>query len=214
MPTIPLAGPVALPWRRQPFLAFTALTVPVCAGLIVWLDRPLALGLHHYAAGAVPLFAAGTVAVDKAYAALNVGGRPTLFVALGLGYLGGRWALRQRWATVLLTLLTHACSVVSASMLQMAVHRPRPEALFTPGATASFSFPSLHTATYWSLFWPLAVAFPRWRLPLLVVPVFIALGRLVLSAHYLSDVWAATWLAVAWAALWRWVLSRVDKKAA
>jgi len=201
----------AAPWRQHPFVAFTALTVPACLALILWLDKPLALWAHRYAAGAVPFFASFTNAVDRAYEATNVGGQPTLFGALGLAYLLGRWGLRRRWATVLLiTLLTHLASVISAGVLKIAVHRPRPGALFTPGYAESFSFPSSHTAIYWSLFLPLALAFPRWRWPLLAVPVLIALGRLVLGAHYLSDVWAAIWLVAAWATLFG-LLRRYDR---
>lgn len=201
----------AAPWRRHPFVAFTALTVPACLGLILWLDEPLALWVHRHAAGVVPFFASLTNAVDRAYEAANIGGRPTLFWALGLAYLLGRWVWRRRWATVfLIILLTHLASVVSASVLKVAVHRSRPGALFTPGYTESFSFPSSHTAIYWSLFLPLALAFPRWRWPLLAVPVLIALGRLVLGAHYLSDVWAAIWLVAAWATLFG-LLRRWDR---
>jgi membrane-associated phospholipid phosphatase len=187
-------------WR--PFLVFTALTLPACVLLILWLDKPLALAFHQYAAGAVPFFASLTHAVDTAYAAANIKGRPTLFWALWLAYLVGRWGLRRRWATVfLITLLTHLASVVSANVLKLAINRPRPGVLFTPGYTESFSFPSSHTAIYWSLFLPLAVAFPRWRWPLLAVPTLVALGRLVLGVHYMSDVWAAIWLVAAWTTL-------------
>lgn len=193
---------IAAPWRRHPFTAFTALTVPACLGLILWLDKPLALWVHRYAAGATPFFASLTNAVDRTYEATNISGRPPLFWALGLAYLLGRWVWRRRWATVfLLILLTHLASVVSANVLKIIVHRPRPGSLFTPGYTESFSFPSGHTATYWSLFLPLALAFPRWRWPLLTVPALVALGRLVLEAHYLSDVWAAIWLVAAWTTL-------------
>ncbi|HEX8504690.1 MAG TPA: phosphatase PAP2 family protein, partial [Hymenobacter sp.] len=59
------------------------------------------------------------------------------------------------------------------------------------------SFPSTHTAIYFSLFLPVAVAFPRYRVPLLVLPGFVALGRLVLGVHYLSDVWFSVWLVAA-----------------
>ena len=41
------------------------------------------------------------------------------------------------------------------------------------------------------------MAFPKVRGPLLVLPGLIALGRLVLGAHYLSDVWFSVWLVVA-----------------
>ena len=44
---------------------------------------------------------------------------------------------------------------------------------------------------------PLAVAFPRHRVALLLLPALIGLGRLVLGAHYLSDVWFSRWLVVA-----------------
>lgn len=187
-------------WR--PFLVFTALTLPACVLLILWLDKPLVLAFHQYAAGTVPFFASLTDAVDSAYAAANIKGRPTLFWALGLAYLIGRWGLRRRWATVfLITLLTHLASVVSANVLKLAVNRPRPGVLFTPSYTESFSFPSSHTAIYWSLFLPLAVAFPRWRWLLLAVPSLVALGRLVLGVHYMSDVWAAIWLVAAWTTL-------------
>lgn len=201
----------AAPWRRHPFVAFTALMVPACLALILWLDKPLAFWVHHYAVGAVPFFASLTNAVDGAYEATNIGGRPTLFWALGLAYLLGRWVWRRRWATVLLiTLLTHLASVISANFLKLAINRSRPSVLFTPGYTESFSFPSGHTAIYWSLFLPLALAFPRWRWPLLAVPVLVTLGRLVLGAHYLSDVWAAIWLVVAWATLFG-LLRRLDR---
>jgi membrane-associated phospholipid phosphatase len=33
--------------------------------------------------------------------------------------------------------------------------------------------------------------------PLLVLPGFVALGRLVLGVHYLSDVWFSVWLVAA-----------------
>jgi membrane-associated phospholipid phosphatase len=197
-----LSSLAVAPWRRHAFLAFTALSLLVCIVSILWLDVPLARWLHAHSAGAVPFFAAFTEGVDEAYAALNVGGQPTLFFALALAYLVGRWVLRRHWATVfLVVLLTHACSAASANMLRIAVHRPRPAVLFAPASTESFSFPSSHTAVYWSLFLPLAVAFPRWRGPLLVVPMLIAVGRLVLGEHYLSDVWAAIWLVAAWTTL-------------
>jgi membrane-associated phospholipid phosphatase len=183
---------------------------------MLWLDKPLALFFHHHAVGAVPFFGAFTDAADAAYAATLRGwlGWPALFWGLGLAYVLGRWVLRWRPATVLLiTLLTHVSSEISANLLKVAVHRPRPAALFEAGPVESFSFPSSHTAIYWSLFLPLAVAFPRWRWPLLVIPSLVALGRLVLGLHYLSDVWAAMWLVAAWTMLFG-LLRRWDQPAA
>ncbi|OGX84657.1 phosphatase PAP2 family protein [Hymenobacter glacialis] len=192
------------------FLAFTAVSLPACVLLILFLDQPLAFFFHRYLAGAVPFFIAYTNLVDAGYDAvvrIQLFGFPALWVLLLLGFGVGRWGLRQRWATVLLiVLLTHIASQVSANLLKGVVHRLRPDVLFTTGYSGTGlwaagpyndSFPSSHVAVYFSLFMPLAVAFPRWRVPLLVLPALILVGRLVLGMHYLSDVWFSVWLVVA-----------------
>ncbi|GAB2867296.1 phosphatase PAP2 family protein [Hymenobacter ruber] len=191
------------------FLVFTALTLPACALLILFFDQPLARFTHGHFGGAAPFFATLTGTADRIHDALmtHVAGLPIIFLALGLAFAIGRYALKKKAATIfLILLLTHEFSMVLANVLKGTVHRLRPEVLFGTGyegtglwATGPHndSFPSTHTATYFSLFWPLAVAFPRFRGPLLVLPGLIALGRLVLGMHYLSDVWFSIWLVVA-----------------
>ena len=192
------------------FLYFTALTLAGCTLLICFFDQPLARAAHGYLAGAQPFFAGYTSAADAAYEAAvhtRVGPLPALYAGLMGGFVLGRWVLRRRWGTLfLIVLLTHIASQGSSNVLKGVVHRLRPEVLLGAGYAGlglgregphNDSFPSTHTAIYFSLFWPLAVAFPRWRGPLLVLPGLIALGRLVLGAHYLSDVWFSLWLVVA-----------------
>lgn len=191
------------------FLIFTAVTLPACALLILFLDQPLARFIHGNLAGAAPFFGALTAAADAVHDALmtHVLGLPIIFLGLGLAFAVGRYGLRRPGATLLLVLLlTHEFSMVLANGLKGAVHRLRPEVQFGVGyadtglgaaGPHNDSFPSAHTAVYFSLFWPLAVAFPRWRWPLLVLPGLIGLGRLVLGAHYLSDVWFSLWLVAA-----------------
>ncbi|MBF9224305.1 phosphatase PAP2 family protein [Hymenobacter ruricola] len=191
------------------FLLFTAFTLPACALLILFLDQPLAAFIHARFGWAKPFFAALTAGADAVHEALmqHVLGLPIIFLALGLAFAIGRYGLKHRGATLFLVLLlTHEFSMVLAKALKGAVHRLRPEVQFGGGyagtglwATGPHndSFPSYHTAVYFSLFLPLALAFPRWRVPLLVLPGLIGLGRLVLGMHYLSDVWASLWLVVA-----------------
>jgi membrane-associated phospholipid phosphatase len=192
------------------FLLFTALTLPACALLILFLDQPLAQFIHGHFAGAAPFFARLTTGADAVHEVLmrHVVGLPVVFLVLGLAFAIGRYALKRRGATVfLILLLTHEFSMVLANVLKGAVHRLRPEVqfgggyagtgLWSSGLPHNDSFPSSHTAIYFSLFLPLAVAFPRWRWPLLVLPGLIGLGRLVLGMHYLSDVWFSVWLVVA-----------------
>lgn len=57
------------------------------------------------------------------------------------------------------------------------------------------SFPSGHNAFFWGLCLPLAYLFPKWRIPLLIVPVFIAFARIDENYHFLSDVLASICLA-------------------
>jgi len=199
--------PFVMTFRR--FLLFTALTLPACALLIGFGDQPLAQLVHAHFAWAAPFFAALTAAADAAHDALmqHVLGLPLIFLALGAAFAVGRYGLKRRGATLFLVLLlTHEFSMVLANVLKGSVHRLRPEVLFGAGYPGlglwaagphNDSFPSTHVAIYFSLFWPVAVAFPRWRGPLLVLPGLIALGRLVLGMHYLSDVWFSVWLVVA-----------------
>ena len=191
------------------FLIFTALTLPACVLLILFIDQPLARLIHGHFTWAAPFFATLTTTADSVHDVLmrHVLGLPIIFLALGLAFAIGRYVLKQRGATIfLILLLTHEFSMVLANVLKGSVHRLRPEVLFGEGysglglwATGSHndSFPSSHTAIYFSLFLPLAVAYPRWRGPLLVLPGLIGLGRLVLGMHYLSDVWFSLWLVVA-----------------
>jgi membrane-associated phospholipid phosphatase len=209
----------SMPFRS--FWGFTAATLLGCFLLICFFDQPLAWLFHRHGAPLTPFFAAVTAAWDRGYAALirvQLGGWPAFFVALAGAFAVIRVGLRRPWGNVfLLLLLVHPLSIISANVLKGLVHRLRPEALFQAGYAGlgfwqsgplSDSFPSGHTATCWSLFWPLAMCWPRFRGPLLVLPGLIGLGRLFLGVHYVSDVWFSVWLVAAWTCLLGWVGSQ------
>jgi membrane-associated phospholipid phosphatase len=190
------------------FLLLTSLLLPACALLIPFLDQPLAWWLHQHTAAARPFFATLTSTADQLHEASMVHevGIPLIFLLLGLAYAGWRWVLKSPGAGLFLALLlTHELSMVTAKVLKGVLLRLRPAALFAGTyhdlgfgyqAPDTGSFPSTHTAVYFSLLLPLAVALPRWQLPLLAFPVLIGVGRLVLDMHYLSDVLFSVWLAV------------------
>lgn len=67
----------------------------------------------------------------------------------------------------------------------------------TFGFDGGIAFPSGHTGHYLSIALPLAVAWPRLGLPLLVVPLFASASRLATDAHFVSDVTGAAALVVA-----------------
>ncbi|TGE25449.1 phosphatase PAP2 family protein [Hymenobacter aquaticus] len=197
----------ALLTPRQ-FLRLTILLLPACALLIVFFDQPLALFIHRHGAALRPFFETLTSTADQAHdVSMTHGlGIPAIFLLLGAAYAVGRWVLKSPAAGLFLVLLlTHELSMVAARVLKGVLLRLRPVALFAGSyhdlgfgydAPNTGSFPSTHTAIYFSLFAPLAVAYPRQRLPLLIFPVLIGLGRLVLDMHYLSDVLFSVWLVV------------------
>jgi membrane-associated phospholipid phosphatase len=67
------------------------------------------------------------------------------------------------------------------------------------------SFPSGHSAFFWGLFFPLAYLFPRYRLPLLIIPVFITIARPGVNDHWCSDVFASAGLAALITLIFIWL---------
>jgi undecaprenyl-diphosphatase len=90
-----------------------------------------------------------------------------------------------------------ALPVAFAEIIKYVVGRGRPFvggkanpfnfAPFT-GTEAYFSFPSAHSVTAFALALGVASIWPRWRIPLFIYAVAIALSRLVMLAHHPSDV--------------------------
>jgi len=105
-------------------------------------------------------------------------------------------------------LITVAISGLTVNIVKRAIGRPRPEQFgehglftFNPFAHDSDfeSFPSGHATTCGALWTALALLFPQFRWPLLLIGLYLALTRVFVSAHYPSDVvvgfgWG-TWMA-------------------
>jgi len=86
----------------------------------------------------------------------------------------------------------------------------------------TYSFPSGHTAAA-TVFWGLLASYlvivrPHWHARLLAICVsvtmvlLVALSRLYLGAHYLSDVLAAMAESVAWLAIWITAISTLRRR--
>jgi membrane-associated phospholipid phosphatase len=84
-----------------------------------------------------------------------------------------------------------------AGVLKNVFQHPRPfEALDTARSYELFfthggSFPSGHAAHFWPFFFAVAVAFPRWRWPFLILSVLVSIARITVNDHYVSDVAAS-----------------------
>jgi undecaprenyl-diphosphatase len=204
-------------------------------GLIV--SGALLLGAVAVAALVVaPLTHPAVQAVDDAVwrAAGAVENRPTTAIAVGLSWLGSAWvnwplrvvaAALLVWRRHWLRLTAFALAVVSSEVLigtvKAAVDRPRP-----PGsliATSAAAFPSGHAiaSAVTAIGLVLALVAPgqarwRWEVRAVLFAVVMALSRVYLRAHWLSDTVAGgllgAGLALGWPALLMALRSRAERR--
>jgi membrane-associated phospholipid phosphatase len=184
---------------------------------------------------AVPAKHGAVQAVDDAVwrVAGEVGNRPTTVLAVGLSWLGSAWvnwplrvaalallAWQRHWLRLAAFALAVLTSEVLIGTVKAAYDRPRP-----PGsliATSAAAFPSGHAiaaaVTAVGLVLVLAPPGParwRWEVRAVVFAVVMALSRVYLRAHWLSDTVAGgllgAGLALGWPAL---LLALRDRAAA
>lgn len=179
-----------------------------CVIAIAALDVPLAVALRSLAPEVRSAIQSAVGACELLFA---FGISPYLYG--GLLVVAGVVAFRATksglvpWA-LLFVGLSHVTARFVADILKPPFSRLRPfEALGSDGghdtwfAAVGNSFPSGHAVHFWSLFFPLAVLFPRWTAVLVVLPVLVSAARVAVNDHYLSDVLASAALAalITWA---------------
>lgn len=185
---------------RQPirWVPFVAVCVPTILLVALVLDMPV--GNYH---GHWPL------SVEKlARDVTDIGKSGWILVPTGVAILLAHsldwqfWGVRGRvflvkWLSVLgFIFFSIAGGGTVAAIVKRIVGRARPTHFhdlgafsFHPFADATFaSFPSGHSTTVGGLFMALALLFPRLRLPFLVLALWLAFTRVLVEAHYPSDV--------------------------
>lgn len=203
-----------------------AVTAVLCAGLallcIFAFDRHLAQTIHASALASATFFVNGTQALDVASGRRLLHSHLLSGVLLGgclcaLGVFG--WLLNRRGflpRALLFAGGVQLATIACAWALKHVFGRLRPYQVFAHGDwnhvwfAGGDSFPSGHNAFFWGLFLPLMYLFPRYRIPLLLIPLFIALARIDESVHFASDVFASIALAalvtlIAASLLNRWI---------
>jgi membrane-associated phospholipid phosphatase len=112
---------------------------------------------------------------------------------------------------ILFVATAHIASRLIGGTLKNVFHRLRPFEVIQAGnwdwhffGDKGSSFPSGHAAHFWGLFFPLLFLFPRYRIPLLILPIFISIARVGVNDHWFSDVLASAGLAagITWICIW------------
>ena len=183
------------------------LTFAICAVLalisIFTVDRWIALGVH----GSGIERAAVVVRLREFFDIFTGRGVALLGHNVGLGQLmlGAVFVIVGLVLALVRSARYHARALMFAGAVQIATiesawwikdffGRLRPHQLIERNDWSHIwfaggnSFPSGHNAFFWGLFLPLAYLFPKYRIPFLVIPVFIAFARIDENYHFLSDV--------------------------
>lgn len=103
-----------------------------------------------------------------------------------------RWRAAAR--LLLFVSLSQLTTRLIAGVLKNVFLRERPldGRFFVDGGS---SFPSGHAAHFWGLFFALAIAFPRLRIPALVLAVLVSVARVIVNDHFIGDVVASAAIA-------------------
>jgi membrane-associated phospholipid phosphatase len=183
------------------------LTFAICAVLalisIFAFDRMIALGVHNSgierAAIVVRLreffdiFTGRGVALLGNHVGLGQLMLGAIFIALGLVLALAR-SISQHARALVFAGAVQIATIEAAWWIKDFFGRLRPHQLIERNDWSHIwfaggnSFPSGHNAFFWGLFLPLAYLYPKWRIPLLIIPVFIAFARIDENYHFLSDV--------------------------
>lgn len=187
--------------RRQLLWAFLVAVVLTLLGIFL-LDQPIAAFVQHIGGRQSAVLQEGTHWLELAsgfpigkffLSYFLLGAAALFFIAPSTRSVG--WMLLFIGGSQLLTRLI-------AGVLKSVFERLRPFEVIEAGnwdwkffTGHGNSFPSGHSAHFWGLFFPLLFLFPRYRLPLLIPPVFITIARVGVNDHWCSDVIASAGVA-------------------
>lgn len=184
--------------RNQKQQLLLAAVLLFCVVSMVFFDQPLTLFFHHLDTG---LWHESWKMVTKA-------GQSEWYLIGGLALFAWfRKRDRQLGMKGLFLFSTVAASGLTADLIKVTVCRARPKLLLEQGIYgfnlfgwslehAWQSFPSGHSATALSAALSLSLLLPRFRPLFMTAAIVIAVSRVVLCQHYLSDIVAGSALGV------------------
>lgn len=200
---------------QRTLLLWGSLTGAVVAGLMVRVDASLAWYFNgHRDTSWVGVFAAITDFANGfiwfSVAALGVAAAALRHRVLAR--IPNLPRMRQESRAWFFMAISMATSGLLINAMKFAIGRERPRFMFEDGnadfnpfaqAIADSSFPSGHTQSIWTAMLALSFLFPPLRIPFILIATTIGSSRVIVGAHYLSDVVASIFIAFATVLLWR-----------
>lgn len=198
-----LFGLLIKPWAIVSYLVFIGLS-------FFYMDKPIAYFFHDLNLGWVKDLFEGLTALGLGLPYLVLLPLLALFFRYGQQ---NKERERGAWFLWLCVVFPSLMCVIIKIMLS----RARPKLLFSDHLygfygfkthAAFWSFPSGHTTTVMGFVIGLCILFPRYVYAFILFGVAVAMSRLVLTDHFLSDVVSATYLAVLEVGVLVWWLRR------
>jgi len=197
--------------RRQISYSIVVALVLVLLSIFLF-DQPIAAFVQKVDGRSSVVLQQGTSFLDV------ISGFPIDRYALTYALLGTAailfvWKSARAAAWILLFVgVTHIVTRLTAGTLKNVFDRLRPFEVIQAGnwdwnffGDRGSSFPSGHSAHWWGLFFPLAFLFPRYRIPLLIIPLFISVARVGVNDHWCSDVLGSIAIAAAITLFFIWL---------
>jgi len=200
--------------RLQILAAYGVMVAVVCFLLLLWVDVPLARAMRTY----------GETHFVGVFMIITTLGNSAIWYGVALGGIANAYLktrkkpetnaplLRKRVRAWMFLIVSLALSGILVNAIKLVVGRGRPSDLFAKGETAyyplssiteSWSFPSGHSQSIWGAMIALAWIYPPLRPICFSIAALVSVSRVVVGAHYASDVVAGAFFGVAAAYLVR-----------
>ena len=171
---------------------------------IFFLDQPIAAFVQKAGGRSSAVLQQGTSFLEV-ISGFPISKYALTFALLAVGLVLFAWKFTHAAAWILLFVgCAQFVTRIAAGTLKNVFERLRPFEVIQAGNWDwkffdghGNSFPSGHAAHFWGLFFPLAFVFPRYRIPLLLIPLFISVARVGVNDHWCSDVLGSIAIAAA-----------------
>lgn len=208
-------GEIARLTRAWPLAASFVYVLSFCVFSYFVIDKPLALALKNNASPeTVSFFKTITVLGDATFYLVLAAVLMLFLRAMAHGSIRNIDFQRYRsWGrSALYAFLVMAGSGILVNLLKYLIGRIRPRHLFEQGLYGfqpfntewgMNSFPSGHSQAIFAVMMALLFIYPRYDAAYLALAFLVALSRVMITVHYLSDTVMGAWLAIAAAVLLR-----------